>query len=76
MRLNIQLILFRYPVAIKTPKSNSLHEMNVFLDEVKSMLEIKEHHDNIVNLQGITYKTVQRTASEIELGMATVEVSP
>ena len=39
------------------------------------MLEIKGHHDNIVNLQGITYKTVERMASEIEHGMATVEVS-
>ena len=62
-------------MAIKTPKSNTLNEMNVFLDEVKSMLEIKGHHDNIVNLQGITYKTVQRMASDIEHGMATVEVS-
>ena len=49
--------------------------MNVFLDEVKSMLEINDHHDNIVNLQGITYKTVQRMASDIAHGMATVEVS-
>ena len=62
-------------MAIKTPKSNTLNEMNVFLDEVKSMLEINAHHDNIVNLQGITYKTVQRMASDIAHGMATVEVS-
>ena len=62
-------------MAIKTPKSNTLYEMNAFLDEVKSMLEINEHHDNIVNLQGITYKTVQRMASHVEPGMATVEVS-
>ena len=49
--------------------------MNVFLDEVKSMLEIKGYHENIVNLQGITYKTVHRTTSEIASGLATIEVS-
>ena len=49
--------------------------MNMFLDEVKSMLEINEHHDNIVNLQGITYKTVQRMSNHIEPGIATIEVS-
>ena len=26
-----------------------------FLDEVKSMLEISDYHENIVNLQGVIY---------------------
>ena len=29
--------------------------VELFLDEAKSMLEIGEYHDNIVNLQGICY---------------------
>ena len=47
---------FRYPVAIKCLRVKSRGDMENFLDEVKSMLEIKEYHENIVNLQGITYK--------------------
>ena len=69
------LIIFRYPVAIKKPTSSFMHEVNIFLEEVKSMLEINGYHENIVNLQGITYETVQRLASEIANGMATIEVS-
>ena len=29
--------------------------MNVYLEETKSMLEIENYHENIVNLQGIVY---------------------
>ena len=47
---------FRYPVAIKSPKYNTEKEVYDFLEEVKSMLVIKKYHENIVNLQGITYK--------------------
>ena len=34
----------------------SNQDMEVYLDEAKSMLEVGEYHQNIVNLQGITYK--------------------
>ena len=68
-------INFRYPVVIKRPKSNTSSTVNEFLEEVKSMLEINAYHDNIVNLQGITYNAAQRTASEIASGLATIDVS-
>ena len=29
--------------------------METFLEEAKSMLEIGEYHENIVNLQGVIY---------------------
>ena len=51
---NIKHICFRYPVAIKSPKYNTEREIEEFLEEVKSMLEINAYHENIVNLQGIT----------------------
>ena len=47
---------FRFPIAIKTPRKNSIHEIELFMDEAKSMLTIGSYHDNIVNLQGISYK--------------------
>ena len=47
--------MFRYPVAIKCPKSSTNREIDEFLEEAKSMLEINAYHDNIVNLQGMTY---------------------
>ena len=37
--------------------------MELFLDEVKSMLEVKEYHENIVNLQGISYTTDSETGN-------------
>ena len=42
-------------MAIKHPKSFGDQEMDVFLEEAKSMLEIGVYHVNIVNLQGIIY---------------------
>ena len=75
MDSNEFFVNFRYPVAIKKPKVNTQNEVNVFLEEVKSMLEINAYHENIVNLQGITYKTVSRMASELTVGLATIEVS-
>ena len=30
-------------------------EMESFLEEAKSMLEIHDYHENIVNLQGVIY---------------------
>ena len=50
-------------------------EVNEFLEEVKSMLEIETYHDNIVNLQGITYKTIRRMIEPVLEGIATIDVS-
>ena len=46
---------FRFPVAVKHPTNIGDQEMNTFLEEVKSMLEISVYQENIVNLQGILY---------------------
>ena len=58
---------FRYPVAVKSPRKKTEREVYVFLEEVKSMLEISTYHENIVNLQGITYKRGQNSESIIEV---------
>ena len=42
---------------------------------VKSMMEINSYHDNIVNLQGITYKAVRRMVGDVVNGLATIDVS-
>ena len=63
--LQLKYFIFRYPVAIKSPKNNSKAEVAEFLEEVKSMLEINAYHENIVNLQGITYKKNMRDESSI-----------
>ena len=57
----------RYPVAIKSPTSTNESEIDAFLEEAKSMLEINAYHENIVNLQGITYKKVGHSPSSIEV---------
>ena len=46
---------FRFQVAIKTPHDPRSCEAYHFLEEAKSMFEIGKYHENIVNLQGITY---------------------
>lgn len=61
------VFLLRYPVAVKTPKNLAGTEIHEFLEEAKSMLEIKEYHDNIVNLQGITYTKGQNDNYSIEV---------
>ena len=43
----------RFAIAVKVPQPGI--SVALFLDEAKSMLEIGEYHDNIVNLQGISY---------------------
>ena len=48
-------MIVRYPVAIKSPKISSARETEEFLEEAKSMIEIDAYHENIVNLQGITW---------------------
>ena len=40
---------------MKTPKNFSTGQIEVFLDETKSMLELGTYHDHIVNLQGISF---------------------
>ena len=47
-------------------------EVTEFLEEAKSMLEMNGYHKNIVNLQGITYKTGQHRESSIEVRFARV----
>ena len=51
----------RFAIAIKVP--NQGIGVELFLDEAKSMLEIGEYHDNIVNLQGICYSIDEETRS-------------
>ena len=49
------LPISRFPVAIKNPVPFGYEDMLIFLEEIKSMLEIDQYHENIVNLQGIMY---------------------
>ena len=42
-------------MAIKNPVPFGYEDMLIFLEEIKSMLEIDQYHENIVNLQGIMY---------------------
>ena len=46
--------IFRYTVALK----NSIHGANqdAICEEAKSMIQIEDYHDHIVNLQGIIIK--------------------
>ena len=46
---------YRFPVAIKHPQKLGENDMKLFFEEAKSMLEINDYHENIVNLQGIAY---------------------
>ena len=55
----------RYPVAIKSSKTAMAREIEEFLDEAKSMLEIDAYHENIVNLQGIAYQMSDQVISLI-----------
>ena len=48
-------IPFRFPVAIKTSKSEAFQGIEMILDEAKTMIEIGAYHNHIVNLQGVTY---------------------
>ena len=40
---------------MKIPKNFGTDQIEVFLDETKSMLELGAYHDHIVNLQGISF---------------------
>ena len=46
---------YRFPIAVKNPRNFSNDQIEVFLDETKSMLELGTYHDHIVNLQGISF---------------------
>ena len=48
-------IPYRFPVAIKTSKSEAFQGIEMILDEAKTMIEIGAYHNHIVNLQGVTY---------------------
>ena len=45
---------YRFPIAVKNPRNLSTDQIEIFLDETKSMLELGTYHDHIVNLQGIS----------------------
>ena len=44
-----------FPIAIKYPSSEELQNIDLFLEEAKTMIRIGSYHDYIVNLQGIIY---------------------
>ena len=46
----------------------SRDDISNFLEEVKSMLEVNEYHENIVNLQGITYRNTICENTSIGVG--------
>ena len=46
---------YRFSIAVKNPRNFSNDQIEVFLDETKSMLELGTYHDHIVNLQGISF---------------------
>ena len=48
--------MHRFFIAIKSPINVDAQEIQLFLDEAKSMLQIGEYHNHIVNLQGIAYE--------------------
>ena len=48
-------ILPSFPIAIKYPSSEELQNIDLFLEEAKTMLRIGSYHDYIVNLQGLIY---------------------
>ena len=55
-------------MAIKSAKASDQYEADQFLDEAKSMLEIDAYHENIVNLQGITYEKSTLGDHKLEVG--------
>ena len=55
-------------MAIKSSKASNQCETDQFLDEAKSMLEIDAYHENIVNLQGITYEISNLMEQKLEVG--------
>ena len=59
-----EFFIYRYKVALKCLRMDGPGDVENFLDEVKSMLEISDYHENIVNLQGITFNRRNSEISE------------
>ena len=55
--------LYRFPVAIKVPNTFDVPEITLFLDEIKSMIEVGTYHEHIVNLQGVAYELDEHNQS-------------
>ena len=56
-----------FPVAIKCSRVSKDSNSNELLEEAKSMLETNAFHENIVNLQGLTYKKPHVLSTKIEV---------
>ena len=56
-----------FPVAIKCSRLSKESNANELLEEAKSMLETNAFHENIVNLQGLTYKKAHLLNTKIEV---------
>ena len=56
-----------FPVAIKCSRLSKDSDANELLEEAKSMLETNAFHENIVNLQGLTYKKTHLLSTKIEV---------
>ena len=48
--------IFRFWVAIKTSLRQESEDISSLLEEAKSMVQIGQYHDHIVNLQGLIYE--------------------
>ena len=46
---------------------NDASEILSFLEEAKSMIQIDEYHNNIVNLQGIIYENIDQKSNTIKV---------
>ena len=49
-------------------------EVYDFLEDVNSMIELKAYHDNIVNLQGTTFKITSCMTNDLDDGIEAIEV--
>ena len=65
--INSRCSYLRFPVAIKCSRSSGERDVDEFLEEAKSMLETKAHHENIVNLQGLSYSKKKCPVTSIEV---------
>ena len=49
------IVVFRFPIAVKTPNNTTNGQIELLMEEAKTMLRIESYHDHIVNLQGIIF---------------------
>ena len=61
--------MYRFPIAIKSPLNVDAQEIESFLDEAKSMLQIGEYHNHIVNLQGIAFEVDDQKLEKVSWWM-------